>query len=82
MVMVVLVVGMCVGVGVFKLHQKEQEYALQIEGLKKSIEAEKQRAEDLNNLKIYVQTKDYIEEVAKEKLGLVNSDEVILKPEN
>ena len=29
---------------------------------------------------MYVQTKQYVEKVAKEKLGLVNRDEVLLKP--
>ena len=31
--------------------------------------------------RIYVKTKQYAEEVAKEKLGLVNPDEILLKPE-
>ena len=29
---------------------------------------------------VYVQTKQYIEEVAKQKLGLVKPDEILLKP--
>ena len=29
---------------------------------------------------VYVQTKQYIEEIAKQKLGLVNPDEILLKP--
>ena len=82
MMVIVIVVGIVVGMGVVNLYKKEQFYALKIKELEKSIEDEKQRATDLNELKIYVQTKDYIEKVAKEKLGLVNSDEVILKPEN
>ena len=54
---------------------------LKINDLEAKIEAEKARSEELNKLKIYVQTKDYIEDVAKEKLGLVNPDELILKPD-
>ena len=50
---------------------------LKINDLEAKIEAEKARSEELNKLKIYVQTKDYIEDVAKEKLGLVNPDELI-----
>ena len=39
------------------------------------------RAEELEAERLYVQTKDYIEKVARERLGLVNPDEIILKPE-
>ena len=35
---------------------------------------------ELEEYRIYVQTKQYIEEVAKQKLGLVNPDEILLKP--
>ena len=34
----------------------------------------------MKEYKIYVKTKQYAEEVAKEKLGLVNPDEILLKP--
>ena len=43
---------------------------------------ELERKADLEERKVYVQTKQYIEEVAKEKLGLVNPDEILLKPSN
>lgn len=38
------------------------------------MEEEKKRAEDLEEKRVYVQTKQYIEKVAKEKLGLVNPE--------
>lgn len=41
---------------------------------------EQERAKRLEEQRIYVQTKEYIEKVAKEKLGLVNPDEILLKP--
>ena len=50
------------------------------ETLQKRLEQEEQRAEQLEEQRIYVQTKQYIEKVAKEKLGLVNPDEILLKP--
>ena len=34
----------------------------------------------LEEYKVYVKTKQFAEEVAKEKLGLVNPDEILLKP--
>ena len=36
----------------------------------------------LEEYRVYVQTKQYIEKVAKEKLGLVNRNEILLKPSN
>ena len=35
----------------------------------------------LEEREIYVQSKQYIEEVAKEKLGLVKKDEILFKPD-
>ena len=41
---------------------------------------EYQAKEESLTRRVYVQTKQYIEEVAKQKLGLVKPDEVLLKP--
>ena len=78
---VVLMLTGITGYRVYKMSQKQEAYMLKINDLEAKIEAEKARSEELNKLKIYVQTKDYIEDVAKEKLGLVNPDELILKPD-
>lgn len=43
------------------------------------IEAEERRAEEIEELEAYTKTKKYVEDVAKEKLGLVYEDEVIFK---
>ena len=61
---------------------KEKDLASQIreENLSRQLEEEKERAQKLEEERIYVQTKEYIEKVAKEKLGLVNPDEILLKP--
>ena len=41
---------------------------------------EESRALELEEYRVYVQTKQYIEEVAKQKLGLVKPGEILLKP--
>ena len=46
----------------------------------KSTSMRKNRARELEEYRVYVQTKQYIEEIAKQKLGLVNPDEILLKP--
>lgn len=62
------------------LRQKDMEYQIREENLQNQLEQEQKRAESLEEERIYVQTKQYIEKVAKEKLGLVNPDEILLKP--
>lgn len=63
------------------LREKDLAYQIKEENLARQVEEEKERAAKLEEERIYVQTKEYIEKVAKEKLGLVNPDEILLKPE-
>ncbi len=62
------------------LEKKDFEYQMREESLRNQLAQEEQRAEKLEEQRVYVQTKQYIEKVAKEKLGLVNPDEILLKP--
>ncbi len=62
------------------LQDKDMEYRIRQENLDDQLAKEKKRSEELAEYRIYVQTKQYIEEVAKQKLGLVNPDEILLKP--
>lgn len=62
------------------LKDTELEYQIREENLMARLAQEESRAERLEEERIYVQTKQYIEKVAKEKLGLVNPDEILLKP--
>lgn len=47
--------------------------------LNKKIAAQEERAEEIKDKKAYVQTNKYIEQMAREKLGLVYEDEIIFK---
>ena len=60
----------------------DREYEIRLKNLTAQKEEEEQRALDLEEERKYVQTKEYIKEVAKEKLGLVDPDEILLKPAN
>ena len=62
------------------LKEKDSYYRQREEVLAEQIEDQEVRAETLEEYRIYVQTKEYIEKIAKEKLGLVNEDEILLKP--
>lgn len=63
------------------LKQQDRDYEMKQESLEAAIADEERRAEELEEYKVYVKTKQYIEEVAREKLGLVKPDEIIIKPE-
>ncbi len=79
---VVLSLAVVVNIRGTSLEQKNQEYRVREENLLRQKEAEEERAAQLEEKRIFVQTKQYIEQIAKEKLGLVNPDEILLKPEN
>ena len=53
--------------------------AARIAELNDVIDQENEKAEEIQEKKAYVQTKKYIEEMAREKLGLVYKDEIIFK---
>ncbi len=62
-----------------RLQLKNDTYRQQEEQLLAEIEEEEQRTKDIEELGKYVQTKKYVEEVAKERLGLVYPDEILFK---
>lgn len=61
-----------------KLAAKQAE----INRLEQLIESETERSDSIAEYKAYVQTTGYIEEVAREILGLVYKDEVIFVPKS
>ena len=79
--LVVLSLAIAVHLKGIDLKQKDLNYQIKEENLAVQVAAEEKRAEELEEYRVYVQTKQYIEKVAKEKLGLVNKDEILLKPE-
>lgn len=77
-----VVISMAVVVNLRGASLKDQDlnYRTKEENLRDRLEEEEARSVQLEEQRIYVQTKQYIEKVAKEKLGLVNPDEILLKP--
>ena len=67
---IILLCGMVIVHGM-ALKKSNDAYKVQEEELQTQIDAEKERSEEINKLKKYVGTDEYIEEVAREKLGLV-----------
>ena len=79
--MVVLMLLVVVSLKSAELRQKQETYAARERVLQEQIDAEKARTEEIEEYRKYTQTKKYVEEVAKDKLGLVNEGENIYKPD-
>jgi len=81
-IFVVLCIFGVVAFGKVRLEDKKNDLSVKMSTLEKQIEEENERSEEIKNLEAYVQTKKYIEKIAREKLGLVYKDEIILKEED
>lgn len=63
------------------LQAKNRDYENQKAELEKLIAEEDQRTEDIEEFEKYVKTDEYIEDRAKEKLGLAHPNEILFKAE-
>lgn len=79
--MVVLVLLVTLMVQSQKLKDSNQQYESQKAELEQQIRDEELRTGEIENLKDYVNSKEYIEKIAREKLGLVYEDDIIFKAE-
>lgn len=77
--MVVLMLLVVVFIRSQELEAKQKVYQARITELQEQIAAEEDRTKELEELRKYTQTNAYIEEIAKEKLGLVRPGEIIFK---
>ena len=68
-------------VGIFSLMDTKEAYAKQIKELEVQIEKEKQQSKVVEELEEYVKTDRYVEELAREKLGMAYPNEIIFKTE-
>ena len=78
---VIVVLGVTLSVASISLHKKNQGYKAQEAELEKQLEEEATRAEEIDELEEYVGTDEYIEDVAKDKLGLVYPNEILFEAE-
>lgn len=62
-----------------KLHQKAEEYARRQAELELQLDRETVRQEELEAYESYTHSSEYVEDVAKSKLGLAYDNEIIFK---
>ena len=77
---IVLTIIIASGVRSISLHQKGKELSVTEAQLETQLEEANNKAAELDEREKYMKTKKYIEDEAKNKLGLVNSDEILIKP--
>ncbi|MBE5823151.1 MAG: septum formation initiator family protein [Butyrivibrio sp.] len=76
---VVLILVTVVSIKSIGLLQKAREYQAREQALEEQIEYETQRSDEIAEYERYTETRKYIEDTAKEKLGLVYPGEIIFK---
>jgi cell division protein DivIC len=76
------VIVMVIVAGSYKLQKQLSADTKKEADLQAQYNEEEQRSQDIEEYAKYTKTRKYIEEVAKEKLGLVYEDETIFKDED
>ena len=77
--LVVIVLLIVVGVNAISLGRRLVENKKRLAELRQEIRMEKERTEDIEEYRRYTQTDAYIEEIAREKLGLIYEGETVFK---
>jgi cell division protein DivIC len=76
---IVLFLLVAMSVQILRLHETNEEYKAQERELSAQLESEQERREAIQAYEEYVTTPEYIEEIAKTKLGLIYPNEIIFK---
>jgi cell division protein DivIC len=64
---------------IINLKAKDAEYEAKESELLQQYEEETQRSSELDDMETYMKSSEYVEDVAKSKLGLVYKNEIIFK---
>lgn len=64
---------------IFRIRSKDAAYAAREQELQQEYEEETQRSTEIDELETYMNSSEYVENVAKSKLGLTYKNEIIFK---
>lgn len=78
----VIVVFVVMAYNSVSLQKDKRALEKQYSELEEKLQSEQERSEFLKDRAAYMQTTRYIEEIARERLGLVYEEEVIFRPES
>lgn len=63
------------------LREKIAAFDSQTASLQEQLEEEHKRTEEIEEMKAYMQTDEYAEEIARNRLGLVKENEIVFREE-
>ena len=78
----IIFVGLLMCITVVVSHRQQVKLRAgeeRIRSLQNELEQEQARTEEIQEMKEYVQSDEYIEQIAKDKLGLISDDDIIFK---
>ena len=76
---VIMILLAVVGIKSIEMNSRVQELSETEAELNDEIKQEQARSDELDQYEKYTQTKKYVEDVAKDKLGLVHDGEILFK---
>ncbi|MGN0204597.1 MAG: septum formation initiator family protein [Coprococcus sp.] len=76
---ILLIVCGSIGICTWQINQKTEQYTLMEESLKQQIAEEEENQKAIEEQAEYLKSNDYIEDLAREKLGLIYDNEIIFK---
>lgn len=80
--LVLIMVLVVMGFGIIRLYQKNQIYDAKKAALENKYEEQLERKEELDAYEKFTKTIQFVEQMARQKLGLVFDNEIIFKPED
>ncbi|MCR5538222.1 MAG: septum formation initiator family protein [Lachnospiraceae bacterium] len=80
-ILVVIFLLAFLSVKTLRLRARVNEYDERVARLEEEIADEEARGEELDEREIYIQTKQYVEQIARDRLGLVYPGEILLVPQ-
>jgi cell division protein DivIC len=64
------------------LREQKQDLSVQADELREQIATAEEEYAELEDKEEYMKTKKYVEDVARNQLGLVYPDEIVIRPED
>lgn len=76
---VIIILAATLSIASISLHRKNENYKAQEAELERQLKEQEERASELDELESYVGSDEYIEDEAKDKLGLVYPNETLFE---
>lgn len=79
---IVLVFAVVMSIQILHIYEKDQEYITQQTELEQELSDEQERQSELEEYEAYTKSDEYVEDVAKSRLGLLYDNEIVFKEQD